>query len=164
MVKDSFQTPIPREFFDQVAAPPKLERLQNLAHEQVWADQYSYSMVPPRLAITLSQPSVGRAISSLFRRLAPDGSFDTPTIPALKISKNRRWRQSFRRILLDLRMKAPRYLRAWRNGALAWSSLDRAARLLRGQAEIRNILMDREEQKEEQGKTIERKTPLKVLR
>jgi hypothetical protein len=159
IVHDSFRTPIPPDFFDQVAAPRKLEQLQNLAYEQIWADQRAHSMVPPRLAITLSQPSVGRAISSLFRRLAPDESFDTPTIPALKARKNGRWLQSLRRIFVDLKVKAPVYLRAWRNGGLAWSSLDRAARLLRGQAEIRSILMGPERQKEEQGKTIERKTP-----
>jgi hypothetical protein len=140
MVNDSFRTPIPREFFDQMATPPKLERLQKLAYDQIWADQRAHSKVPPRLAITLAQPSVGRAISSLFKRLDPDGSLDTPMIPALKISKNARWR-SFRRILRDLRVRAPIYLRALRNGSLAWSSLLRAAHLIRGQTEIRNILM-----------------------
>jgi Uncharacterised nucleotidyltransferase len=151
MVRDSFGTPIPSEFFNQVAAPPELERLENLAYEQIWADHYAHSVVPPRLAITLSQPSVGRAISSLFRRLAPDGSFDTPTIPALQTRKNGRWHQSFRRMLVDLKVKAPVYFRAWRNGGLAWSSVEGAARLLRGQAEIRSILMGAKPRKEERG-------------
>jgi hypothetical protein len=149
MVNDSFRTPIPREFFDLMATPPKLERLQKLAYEQIWADQRAHLKVPPRLAITLSQPSVGRAISSLFKRLDPDGSLDTPMIPALKISKNAGWRRSFRRILRDLKVRAPIYLRALRNGSLGWSSLERAARLIKGQTEIRNILMGREEHREE---------------
>ena len=157
MVKDSFLTPIPREFFDQMATPPNLERLQKLAYQQIWADQRAHSKVPPRLAITLSQPSVGRAISSLFKRLDPDGALATPMIPALKISNNARWRLSFRRILRDLKEKAPIYLRALQNGSLAWSSLERAARLIRGQTEIRDILMGREEHREEQGKTIQKK-------
>jgi hypothetical protein len=157
MVKDSFRTPIPREFFDQLATPPKLERLQKLAYEQIWADQRAHFKVPQRLAITLSQPSVGRAISSLFERLDPDGGLDTPMIPALKISKNARWRRSFRRILRDLKVKAPIYLRALRNGSLTWPNLERAARLIRGQTEIRNILMGREERREELGKTMQEK-------
>lgn len=157
MVKDSFLTPIPREFFDQMATPPNLQRLQKLAYQQIWADQRAHSKVPPRLAITLSQPSVGRAISSLFKRLDPDGALDTPMIPALKISKKPRWRLSFRRILRDLKVKAPIYLQALQNGSLAWSSLERAARLKRGQTEIRNILMGREAHREEQGKTIPKK-------
>lgn len=157
MVKDSFLTPIPREFFDQMATPPNLERLQKLAYQQIWADQRAHSKVPPRLAITLSQPSVGRAISSLFKRLDPDGALATPMIPALQISNNARWRLSFRRILRDLKVKAPIYLRALQNGSLAWSSLERAARLIRGQTEIRDILMGREEHREEQGKAIQKK-------
>jgi Uncharacterised nucleotidyltransferase len=155
IVNDSFHTPIPREFFDQMAKPPELERLQKLAYEQIWADQRAQSKVPPRLAITLSQPSVGRAISSLFKRLDPKGSLDTPMIPALKISKNARWRRSFRRILRDLKLRAPIYLRALRNGSLGWSSLESAARLIRGQTEIRNILMGRDEHREELGKTVQ---------
>jgi len=156
MVNDSFATPIPLEFFDQMAAPTKIVRLQRLAYEQIWANQRSHSMVPPRLAITLSQPSVGRAIYSLFRRIDPGGSSDCPTIPVLKVSKSARWLQNFRRILRDLKMKAPLYLRAWRNGSLAWPSLARAARLVRGQAEIRNILTGREQQRQENGNTTEK--------
>jgi hypothetical protein len=146
MVRDTFSTQVPAYFFDHVASPPELDRLQRLAYEQVWADQRAHSMVPPRLARTLSQPSVGRAISSLFRRIKPDGSFDSPTIPALKASKNTRWLSSFRRLLGELKVKAPQYARAWRNGGLAWSSLHGAARLVRGRDEIKNILLDREEQ------------------
>jgi hypothetical protein len=152
MVKDCFRTPIPQQFFDQMATPPKLERLQELVYQQIWADQRPHSRVPPRLAITLAQPSVGRAISSLFKRLDPDEALDTPMIPALKIPKNARWRRSFRRILRDLMLKGPIYLRAFRNGSLAWSSLLRAANLIRGQTEIRNILMGREEHR---GRTTE---------
>jgi hypothetical protein len=152
MVKDCFRTPIPQQFFDQMATPPKLERLQELVYQQIWADQRPHSRVPPRLAITLAQPSVGRAISSLFKRLDPDEALDTPMIPALKIPKNARWRRSFRRILRDLKLKGPIYLRAFRNGSLAWSSLLRAANLIRGQTEIRNILMGREEHR---GRTTE---------
>jgi hypothetical protein len=162
MVRESFQTPIPPEFFDRLAAPQKLKRLENLAYEQIWADHYANSKVPPRLAILLSQPSLGRAISSLFKRLAPDESFDTPTIPALNSRRDGQWRQGFRRILLDLKVKTPLYFRAWRNGGLAWSRVDKAARLLRGQEEIRNILMGPERQKEEHDETIEKEGSLNL--
>jgi hypothetical protein len=156
MVRDTFATQVPAYFFDHVALPAELDRLQGLAYEQVWADRRAHSKVPPRLAITLSQPSVGRAIYSLFRRIDPGGSSDCPTTPVLKVSKSPRWLQNFRRILRDLKVKAPLYLRAWRNGSLAWSSLERAARLVRGQAEIRDILMRREEQRQENGNTTEK--------
>jgi hypothetical protein len=155
MVNDSFATPIPPEFFDQIAVPPKLEQLQTLAYEQIWADHRSHSLVPPRLAITLSQPSVGRAISSLFRRIDPGGLSDCPTIPVLKAPESARWLQSLRRILRDLKVRAPIYLQALQNGSLAWSSLERAACLIRGQQEIRSILMGREEHREELGTTIQ---------
>jgi putative nucleotidyltransferase-like protein len=145
MVRDTFATQVPAYFFNHVAAPLELDRLQGLAYEQIWADRRAHSQVPPRLAITLSQPSVGRAISSLFRRMGAGGSVDGPTIPALKTSKNGRWLHTFRRLLRDLRVKAPQYARAWRNGGLAWSRLQGAARLVRGQDEIKNILLDREE-------------------
>jgi hypothetical protein len=144
MVRDTFGTQIPAYFFDHVTSPPELDRLQGLAYEQVWADQRAHSKVPPRLAITLSQPSVGRAISSLFKRVDPGGSFDSATIPALRTSKNSRWLHSFRRLLRDLRVKAPQYAQAWRNGNLAWSSLQGAARLVRGRGEIRKILIDQQ--------------------
>jgi len=149
MVKDTFATQVPAYFFDHVAPPPELDRLQVLAYAQVWADRRAHARVPPRLARTFSEPSVGRAISSLFKRIDPRGSFDSPTIPALKTSKNSPWFQSFRRLLRDLRVKAPQYARAWRNGNLAWSSLQEAARLVRGQGEIKNILIDRKHPEEE---------------
>jgi hypothetical protein len=146
IVRDIFATQVPAYFFDRVESPPELDRLQGLAYEQVWADRRAHSKVPPRLARTLSQPSVGRAIFSLFRRINPGGSFESPTIPASKTSKNARWLTGFRRLLGELKVKAPWYARAWRNGGLAWSSLHGAARLVRGRDEIKNILLDREEQ------------------
>jgi hypothetical protein len=149
MVRDTFATQVPAYFFDHVASPPELDRLQGLAFEQVWADRRAHSQVPPRLARTLSQPSVGRAIFSLFRRINPGGSFASPMIPASKPSKSSRWHRGFRRLLRDMRVKAPQYARAWRNGNLTWSSLQGAARLVRGRGEIKNILMDREHQGEE---------------
>ena len=148
IVNDSFATAIPREFFDHLARPAKLERLENLALEQVWADYHSQAMVPPRLAITLSQPSVGGVISSLFSRINPRRSFDCPTIPVLKASKSSQWLQNSRRILRDLKVKIPFYLRSWRNGGLTWSRLQEAARLMRERREIIDLLTHRQEQEE----------------
>lgn len=140
MVKDSFSTGIPGKFFDKLKAPPRLEQLERLAYEQIWANHRLASMVPPRLAITFSQPSIGQAISSLFRRIGPGKPFDGRTIPVLMASKTAPWLRSFRGLLRDLKLKAPRYLRAWRNGSLGWSSLQQAARLVRGRGEIRDLL------------------------
>jgi hypothetical protein len=143
MVSDAFRTQVPGYFFDHVTRPPELDRLEGLAYEQIWANHRVQSMVPPRLAITLSQPSVGRAISSLFRRVDPGGLMNNPTIPALPPSRNSRWLRNLRRILLDVKVKAPRYARAWWNGGLGWSSLQEAVRLERGRVEIKGILADR---------------------
>ena len=143
MVNDAFTTQVPEYFFDHVARPPELDRLEGLAYEQIWADRRAHSMVPPRLAITFSQPSVGRAISSLFRRIDPGDSTDSPTIPALTSSKNSRWLRNLRRVLFDLKVKAPLYARAWWNGSLGWSSLQEAAQLERGRGEIKDILLGR---------------------
>jgi hypothetical protein len=144
MVRDTFATQIPAYFFDHVAAPPELNRLQSLAYEQVWADRRAHSKVPPRIAITLSQPSVGRAISSLLRRIDPGGSSAGPTIPPLKASKNVGGLSIIHRLLREMKMKIPQYARAWRNGSLAWARLQGAARLVRGRGEIKKILIDRE--------------------
>lgn len=149
IAKECFATRVPPALFQQIPVPPSFERLESLAYEQIWANQRMHSMVPPRLAIMLSQPSVGRVVSSLLRRIDPGGSFDVPTIPALKPSKSTRWLQNFRRLLRDLKTKAPLYARAWRNGGLAWSNLRQAACLVRGQAQIRKILIDRREQRKQ---------------
>jgi len=145
MVRDSFATEIPPEFFRRTEVPPKLNQLESLAYEQIWVNHGLHSLVPPRLAITFSQPSVGQAISSLFRRIGPGKSFDGRTIPVLTASKTTPWLRSFRGLLRDLKVKAPLYLRAWRSGSLSWSSLRQAARLVRGRETIRQILMNRHE-------------------
>jgi hypothetical protein len=143
MVTDAFATQVPGYFFDHVTRPPELDRLEGLAYEQIWADHRVHSMVPPRLAITLSQPSVGRAITSLFRRVDPGGFINSPMIPAVTPSKNPRWLRNLRRILLDVKVKAPQYARAWWNGSLGWPSLQGAIRLERGRGEIKGILLGR---------------------
>ena len=150
IASDCFSTPIPQEFFARLEAPLQIERLQSLAYEQIWADHSAQAVVPPRLAITFSQPSAGRAISSLFRRMGPEASFEVSTIPVRNASKSARKFNRLRRFIRELRVKAPRYFKAWRDGGLALSSVQRAARLLRGQEEIRSMLLDQERPREEQ--------------
>ena len=145
IVRDSFATRIPAEFFRHMEAPPNLDRLERLAYEQIWVNHRVHRLVPPRLAITFSQPSVGQAICSLFRRIEPAKPFDVQTIPVLMDSKTAPWLQSVRGLLRDLKVKAPLYLRALRNGSLAWSNLREAARLVIGRREIRNILIHQNE-------------------
>ncbi len=152
IVSDCFSTPVPPDFFARIGAPTKIERLQCLAYQQIWADLRAQSAVPPRLAKTLSQPSVGRVITSLFRRMVPKGSFEVSTIPELHAPPSARRFQSFRRIFRELKVKVPQYVRAWRNGSLALSSVRRAGRLLRGQEEIKSILMDLQGEGHEHGR------------
>jgi len=39
-------------------------------------------------------------------------------------------------------VKAPQYVRAWRNGSLGWSNLRKAARLEKGRVEIKEIMIE----------------------
>ena len=150
IVRDSFSTGIPAEFFHAIGAPRRLEQLERLAYEQIWANHRLDSTVPPRLAITFAQPSVGQAVRSLLERIEPGKPFEGRTIPVLTASKTAARLPRFRSLFRDLKVKVPLYLRAWRNGSLAWSSLQQAARLVKGRDEIRDILMNRHEPGQQQ--------------
>lgn len=140
IVRDAFGTRVPASFFDYVASPPALDHLLHLAYEQIWTDRKLDTIVPPRLAITLSQPSVGAAISSLFRRLWLNRQETHPTVPPLDKSEGTGLAAAFRGVVNDFRMKLPQYARAWRNGRLRWSNLQKASRLERGRRELEKLL------------------------
>lgn len=140
---DTFRTPVPDYFFERVPPPPAFDRLQCLAYEQIWADRRVDSLVPQRVAITLSQRSVTEAITSLFKRVRQRPPETVATVPELGMSERTRFGAGFRRMLNDFKVKAPQYVRAWRKGSLRWSSLLKAARLARGCLEIKEILVDR---------------------
>jgi Uncharacterised nucleotidyltransferase len=143
IVRDTLGTPVPRYFFDRVPPPPHLDRLQQLAYEQIYADRHLDSLVPPRLAITFAQPSVVRAISCLLGRVKP-GRVANPTVPPLKMLRSAGLGASVRRFFNDAKVKTPQYVRAFQKGRLRWSNLQQAARLVKGRREIMNTLVTRQ--------------------
>jgi Uncharacterised nucleotidyltransferase len=132
---------VPSSFFERVPPPPSINRLAHLVLQQIWADRRLDSLVPPRLAITLSQPSLWSAVSTLFMRVKPIGrQGSNATIPALEQSLNRTLSASLRALRNDLSLKVPRYVSAWRSGSLRWSNLMEAARLARGRVEVKRTM------------------------
>ena len=142
IVRDTFGTEVPPYFFEHVPPPAAFDRLQQLAYDQIWADRRLDSLVPPRLAITLSQPSVMAAISSLLRRVKPSRQKSSLTVPPLEIFEDAGLAPGFRRMLNDFKVKLPQYVRAWRKGGLRWSRLEKAARLAKGRIEMEEIIAD----------------------
>jgi hypothetical protein len=140
IVRDAFGTQVPASFFEHVPSPPALDHLLQLAYEQIWADRQLDTIIPPRLAITLSQPSAGAAISSLFKRLWPNRQGSHATVPPLEKLEGKGLAAVFRGAVNDFRVKLPQYARAWRNGRLSWSNLQKASRLERGRRELEKLL------------------------
>jgi Uncharacterised nucleotidyltransferase len=144
IVRDTFKTPIPVSFFDRVPPPPEFERLQHLACEQIWAERRADYKVPALLFLALSQPSAKRAILLLLRRVWPSRrGVGVPTVPPVETLRGGGLALSLRRAVTDVRVKMPKYFRAWRNGSLSWSSLQRTTRLAKGCTEIEQILINR---------------------
>jgi hypothetical protein len=140
LVRDLFGSSVPPSFFESVPPPPSIEHLAHLALEQIWADRRLDSLVPPRIAITLSQPSFRSAITTLFMRVKSNGWQEgNATIPALDKPRNRAWAR-MRALRNDLILKMPQYVRAWRRGSLRWSNLIEAVRLARGRIEVKRTL------------------------
>jgi hypothetical protein len=141
LVRDLFGTSVPASFFKSVPPPPGLDDLEHLALQQIWANRRLDSLVPPRLAITLSQPSLWGAITTLFMRLKPPArQASNATIPPLERSENRGLLAGLHALKHDLSLKMPLYIRAWHNGSLRWSNLMEAARLARGRVEIKRTM------------------------
>jgi hypothetical protein len=141
LVRDLFGTNVPASFFKTVPPPIGLDHLAHLALQQIWANRRLDSLVPPRLAITLSQPSLWGAISTLFTRLKPTGRpAGNATIPAMEQSKSRGLLAGLHALKNDLSLKMPQYVRAWHSGSLRWSNLMEAARLAKGRVEIKRTM------------------------
>lgn len=147
IVSDTFGTRIPPYFFEHVPPPPALDRLQRLAYEQIWSDRRLDSLVPPRLAMTLSEGSVKSAVFALLRRVKPTRQERGSTVPPSTGIESAGLTGGFRRILNDFRVKTPQYLRAWRKGTLRWSTLQEAARLAKGRLEIKQLIVDPHQRK-----------------
>jgi hypothetical protein len=143
IVRDLFQTSIPTSFFDRITPPPEFERLQHLAHEQIWAERRVDRRVPGFLAFALSQPSAKAAFLLILRRAWPSGrGVHFEAVPPVKPLKDGGLVVGFRRSVTDWSAKLPKYFRAWREGILSWSNIQRAMRLSRGSAEIAQILAE----------------------
>lgn len=142
IVRDTFKTPIPISFFDRVPPPSEFERLQHLACEQIWSDRRANHRSPGLLVFALSQPSAKKAVLLLLRRVRPNW-VNVSTVPAVETLQGGGLVLSLRRVVTDVRVKMPQYLRAWRDGSLGWSSLQRETRLEKGRAEILHILINR---------------------
>jgi hypothetical protein len=141
LVRGLFGTNVPASFFKSVPPPLGLGHLEHLALQQIWANRRLDSLVPPRLAITLSQPSLWAAISTLFMRLKPNRrQASNSTIPALVRSEQRGLLAGLHALKHDLSLKMPQYVRAWHSGSLRWSNLMEAARLARGRVEIKRTM------------------------
>jgi hypothetical protein len=140
IVRDTFGTQVPASFFEHVPSPPALDHLLQLAYEQIWSDRQLDTIIPPRLAITLSQPSVGAAISSLFKRLWPNRQQSHATVPPLDKMEGTGLAAVFRGVVNDFKVKLPPYARAWRNGRLSWSNLQKASHLERGRRKLEKLL------------------------
>jgi len=137
---DTFGTRIPATFFESVAAPAGLDRLKRLACEQIWADHRMDSLVPPRLVMTISERSAMAALSGLLRRASPTRNRQGSTVPPQRMLESDGWTATLQRMLNEVRLKTPQYIRAWRNGRMRWSNVQAAARLARGRTEIQRTL------------------------
>jgi hypothetical protein len=141
VVRDLFKTSIPTSFFDRISPPPEFERLQQLAHEQIWAERRLDRRVPGFLALALSQPSAKTAFLLILNRVWPSRrGVNFEAVPPVEPLKDGGLVVGFRRSVTDWRERLPRYFRAWREGILSWSNIQRAMRLTRGSVEIAEIL------------------------
>lgn len=145
LVTDAFQTPIPGRFFEIVPQPRQLARLQHLAYQQIWAERRVHYQTPAFLGSLLAQTGPIEAARVLLRRVRLNSEkLNTQTIPPLETLQRGGFILSLRRAVADARSKIPKYYRAYRNGKLSWSNLQRARRLAEGRIEILRTLVNRE--------------------
>jgi hypothetical protein len=144
IVRDTFNSPIPPSFFDRVPSPQKIERLQELAYEQIWAERRVDRRVPSFIAFALSQPSAKSAVLNILRRVLPNyRGVKVSTVPPVENLRRSGLLPGLRRSVADMRVKLPMYFRVWRNGSLSWSNLRQATRLAKGSTEMEEILVKR---------------------
>jgi hypothetical protein len=102
--------------------------------------------VPGFLALALSQPSAKTAFLLILKRVWPSRrGVDFEAVPPVEPLKDGGLAVGFRRALTDWSSKPAKYSRAWREGILSWSNIQRAMRLGRGSAEIAQILAGRKD-------------------
>jgi hypothetical protein len=141
MARDALATPVPDAALTALGAPAHLTAMLQLAYEQVLTEDRLSGNPPNLLSKTLAQPSVSSAARLLIRRLLPSrtvipitmvGAPGRAEIPGVDLA--------MRRLLFDLRTRVPKYFRAWRAGRMRWSSLKRAAKLMRRADRLRELM------------------------
>ena len=143
MSSDLLKTPIPHSFFRRLPPLPQFERLQQLGYELIWAERKANYQIE-FLVRVLAETNAKKAITLLSRRFLPYARrLDSVTIPRVETLHNSGLGLGLQRAAMDLRIKVPKYFRAWRSGSFRWSSLKEATRLMKGRAELQQILANR---------------------
>jgi signal peptidase I len=141
MVRDALATPVPDAALAALGAPAQLAAMQQLAYEQVLAEGRIAGNLPHFLIKALAQPTVSDAARLVLRRLLPRRTAMPPTmVRTLAQPEAAGVGLAVRRLRGDLRTRVPQYIRAWRAGRMRWSSLKRAAKLLRRADQLRELM------------------------
>jgi len=120
---------IPAQYSTAVGPIPRLAEMQQLAIEQVWAHSPT---LPYALERILREPSIVARTRMLLKR----GLEASPFAPRDRHGCAHGVRQFLAWTANDIRIKVPRYVRAWRRGDLASSELRRRARLAKARGRL----------------------------
>ena len=141
MVHDMFATPVPAAVFARLGTPVELGMMQQLAHEQIFAQGRTAGNAPLFLILVLGQPSIASAARLVMRRVIPSrAAMPFDRVRSLSRPGFSGVHLAARRVFRDLRIHLPEYYRAWRAGRLRWSSLRRAAGLARRAGQLRDLM------------------------
>jgi hypothetical protein len=135
LARDLLGAPLPDLFFRAVSAPSALEEMEALAQQQIWQP---YRHLPPALEGWYGAPS--RAGWLLHRLRAYTAR--EPGTPW--------WRHGglmSRRIVHDLAVKTPRYVRGWMGGHLRGAELRERTSLARGRRRLGELIAQEESPK-----------------
>jgi hypothetical protein len=141
MARDALGTPVPDAVFAALGAPAQLHAVQQLAYELMLAEGRVAGNLPFLLSKMLARPTISSAARLVIRRLLPRRT----AIPAAMVRSLAQPEVTgvglaVRRLLGDLRTRVPQYFHAWRAGRMRWSSLRRAAKLLRRADQLRELM------------------------
>jgi hypothetical protein len=111
-------------FFCALPEPENLPNLRLLAEEQILCAR-SGGMAPPLIPLLLAEPSWHRRAQMIFARTKLVGPQENSAgfLPLAQVY--------CRRLLVTMRIKIPKYFRAWRSGALRVGTILKSARLFR---------------------------------
>jgi len=140
---------VPQAFFRALPEPEDLPNLRFLVEEQILCAR-SGGMVTPLIPMLLAEPSWQRRAQMVYARarlvrkeeLGPQAN--SPSYLSLA--------QVFcRRLLVTMRVRIPKYLRAWRSGGLRVGTIFKSARLFRHSNTLFTLV-------EQQGKPLGHRT------